>query len=771
MPRYAAAAGVRNSNGSTNDPQVAITDPFILIFAPSGQVASVPGPSGVAGSSHDFTGLYRNWWNTFSQTPLAWHRNEIVMSMRNTPSTVGTDWGFAWQPYGQDAGARVNDINYNYASNVNMSEDAMFDGHNWKIVLWSVGGDRNLWAFKRMTGGGVFYTGTFSSAYQVLACYGLYTGLDPVRTGDQGGAGAPFGWRPRSGIVGTPPHDVISSPSFESAIGNLVNAGGIRNQITNISALSYGINDMLEHQGTVYVAMQHSLIGLRFGSKGQYIYSEALFNDSGTGALPTLPKASTYSSRLTKALTGGSKPRSLATKDNEVFMLDNDGKVHVVKPNTIQQVADLSQLGTPWSSGVFGGAISAEIDAYVGTGFRRHLLVNFNGQLHAFLNFQSNFRKAKGVVDASVNTGRGILWATSFDGRNWTDFSEHLPASGFHSPSGGGVTAGEGGVQVTNWRSFTSPYLFSGFTGQGAIPIPGASGDDFPENYGNVGIGAADKTINVEPAQPSGFRQLDIPLWSSGNLIDPLNTSFNALNVPLAVGSISGHLFPTFIKYPAGFGFQHPTSGGPLPEAQGGIFKPSGVGPSGYDYTGCRNYHISGFVDHQSRKLKLCFSEDFVDGGALTFELNRASGWNRTNYIPNSKQLNGYVPIMLYDPEVIIPSGGVLDPNPVIDEVDKTLTLKYKLYDWPFWDDVDVISEYSLDYGQSWSFIRRQKQLSTGTLQTDPSGVNGVEHSLVWRYSDPADSPHPLSKNVWQPHVQLRLRAVDPNFDPQGGFV
>jgi hypothetical protein len=760
MSRYAASAGIRDIQADSNDPKIAKQFPFLLIFGPSGQAATVPPPSGLAGSVHEFASEFQGWEHTYDHTALAWTKNEIVTSFRNTQGTVGTDWGFAWQPYGQYQGALKNDTNYDFEANVSLSDALMFDGFNWKIILPPLGSDKQMWSFKRATGGGAFWTGMHVSNFETPANYGLYDGNDPIRTGDKGGDSAPSGWRPLSGLLGKSPVDANYSAMHDADFDASVELGGVRSVESNVVGESTVLNDIEEFQGDIYYVTQHGMVGLRFGGKGQFIWSDKLFNDD---RISTTTDAANYTSRLTKNFTGGSKSRSLTSHKGELFMLSNDGKVHAVTPHSLQQVADLSQLGTPWSSGIVGGVMdrvpAVAEGPFEGNPFRRCFITSFNNQLHAFLNFQTNFRMVKGVLDAAVTTGRGIFWATSFDGRNWADRSDSLPASGIVSPSGGAVTAGNVPAQVTNWISTITPYKFSGFTGAGVTPTPEASGQ-FPLAYGTVGIGGLDTASSVFPAQPSGYRQLDLPLWNSGIMVDANNTSFDQLHVPLEFGTISGFLFPTFVRYPAGFGQQFTASGDPF------LFLPSGVGPSGYDYTGCNNYHISGFVDTQKDVLKLSFSEDFEDGGALTFELNKASGWNRSNYLPFSKQLNGYVPIMLYDPEVIIPSGGVLDPNPSVDEVNKTLTLKYRLYDWPFWDKVDVISEYSLDYGRSWVFLRRQKELSTGSPDSDPSGVIGTEHTLVWNWAQ--DDPHPISKNVWQPHVQIRLRAVDPDFNPSG---
>jgi hypothetical protein len=151
------------------------------------------------------------------------------------------------------------------------------------------------------------------------------------------------------------------------------------------------------------------------------------------------------------------------------------------------------------------------------------------------------------------------------------------------------------------------------------------------------------------------------------------------------------------------------------------------------------------------------FSDDYEDGGALYYEINKASGWSLKNNVTECKQLNGFVPIDLYDPEIIIPSGDIFRPNPRIDEANEQIIIDYKIYDWPFFGNVDVLAEYSLD-GQAWNAITTQKNISTGNIATDPSGIVGVDNQLVWNYTQ---GQNKLSKNVYYPNIQIRMRAVD----------
>jgi len=771
MSRYFAAAGIGRIGTGGNDPKVAEESPRLVIIGPSGNLTSVLLPSGVASRDPSDADTLFAGENSFSHVALAWFRGEILTSFRDSLAALNDDYSFAWrtvpQPLsGGTAIPKVNDTSYLFEDGVNMTNRVMFDGYNWKQPIWRLGSNNQMWSYKRHTGGGIFWTGFRRSAWEVPGNYGLYDGKDPVFTGDKGGTVPPSGWRHLPGALGRAPHDVNYSAMLDEFSPSTSDFAGMHNQQSKINE-STVINDIIEHNGTTYFVTQHGMVGLRFGAKGQFIWSEKLFTD--TQVSDTNETAGYVDgTRITINSAGGSAGRVFAKHAGDLYMLSNTGFVHLVKPDTLIQVADLRTLGTPWSSGVIGGAMSRTGDSpYPGIGtIRRPYLASFNKQLHAFLAFSSKFRVEKGSSDSL--TGRGVLWATSFDGLNWTDQSVNLPASGIISPSGGHLVTGRSVSDETGrWLERINPYRFSGLTGPDVTPALLPSGA-FPDPYFSTPIGGANFTSgppqnDVLPAQPSGFRQTNIPVWTSGNMIDPLNTSFDQLDVPLERGAISGFLFPTFIQYPEGFGFQA-VSGGPLASGTpGALLLPSGVGPSGYDYTGVDSMHVSGFVDKDDQRLKLYFTND-NQGGTLFFELDQASGWHQKNYTPYSKQLNSLVPIMMYDPEVVIPSGGVLDPNPSVNEVTKTVTLKYKIHDWPFFDAVDVLSEYSLDYGESWSFIKRQKGLSTGSLETDPSGVFGTDQILEWKWTE---GKHPLSKSVWYPHVQLRLRAIDPDYNPK----
>lgn len=726
MGRYYAAQGIRHIQPTVVGGPFIERFPFLVIFGPSGNAVQVHGPSGFSGRKPEDSHELHAYEDTFNHAALAWYKNEILTCYREDNQTIDQVWGYAWQPYGQPSGdgAFINTATFIPETSADFTDDVVRDGFNWKMALERPGGNHTeKYAFKRV-GGSIHWVFSYGDGEQIAQ--GLYKGKNSVFITKGTGSGH----HPQGGILGS--MNNANAEVFRA--GLLGRAGGLDQQAgieyeRSLAGNSNNFCDMIYHKGTMYIAKQYAIVGITLGGKGNFIIHDADADDTLLSTASQTSDTLDYTSRKTSNNFGGSLSRSFAEHRGRLYMLSNDGKIHEVNPGGLEQVADLTTLGTPWSSGVVGGALLETPSASTWPGVVdefRCKLFSFNDQLHAFLNFKTSFRIAK--ASDSSNFGKGILWATSFDAANWTDFSQGLPASGIIPSSG---------QPIGQWLAETNPYILSGRTGGDALPYPSGLIN------GSIGGPLVAGESNF-PAQPSGFRQNGVlPFWSSGNLVDPEGTAFNQLQIPLEYGSISGYLFPTWVQYPQGFGFQN------------NIFGPSGVGPSGYDYTGCKNYHISAEVDPINKKVNIIFTEDFDEGGTLYFELNESSGFIQKNYLPQSKQLNSLVSIDLYDPEIIIPSGDLLNPNPRIDFVNNNVHLKYNIHDWGFWSNVDVISEYSTD-GQTWNFIGKSRNKNTGSLETDPSGVLGTEHELIWQYTK---GPNPLNKNAFYGNVQMRLRA------------
>ena len=814
--RYFAAAGIRHREAGSDWP-------FIVIFGPSGQAVQVPYPKGYINDTQ-FTPLINEriptnsatdgsnnfgagfadglaaYEMTYSHVALAWFKNHIATSFIDVASD-GRNIGYAFQPYKQPASG-----NYKYHPNVpllsndgqhrpqiNSNEDAggngnfdpfsnidqqsrvMADGFWWtQPFLYNANGFRSQFGFYRMPGGGMFWSYKVNEAetYQ----YGLWQAKFPLlkfvselssvspNIAEQGS-----GW---IGDQGINEPNFIAAPTFNGHFGG--SPGGVDNYVgckiggnQQMTNLSTNVHDMVFHKGHMWITTQYNLFCVSPGGTMQMIEDErATENHAGGINDKTTPaNIDNYTARREGDAFGGPSSRSLVSYNGDLYMLNNKGKFFLVRPGGIREIADLTEMGTFAASGIFGGALGnnpISASAWAGSSFYRCKVVSFGGQLHAFLNFTSTFNVAKAENADSPGTGRGIVWATSTDGVEWFDRSSLLPGSGINPPSGG----------LTSWLGRISPYRFSGSPGKvfpsGSL-LDGNNTLDYPDQAGMAGPSGFNQqgTLDFWASGVGALDTFDVNVGTSGVILDDAGTPYNLLRVPLNFDRRNRELYPTFVTYPADYGFINQASGRvagvPLASGSGGIYAPSGVGASGWDYTGCRNYHVSAFVDEIDNTLKVCFTEDFADGGALIYELNTASGWRLINHVRDCRQLNGLVPIDLYDPEVVISSGTQAKPNPSHDPVARTVTIDYEVFDWPFWRNIDVEVQYSIDDGQTWEDIGTIKNISTGSFATDPSGVLGTQHSYVWKYTD-TTRPRPLSQSVLYDNVQVRMRGKDTTF-------
>lgn len=819
--RYFAAGGIR-------DRAEAEGFPFAVIFGPSGQAVQVPYPKGYVDdnqftpalneripttTTQDGSNVFgagfaeglAGYEHTFSHVQVEWFKNHLLNSFIDG-ATQGRCIGYAFQPYRQPVSGffrypsgvnlltdgagnpiagfgqpRINSFpdlggngNFNPTQNTELIQQVVMDGFYWMMPFYfNPTSFRHLFGFRRIPGG-FFYARKVPEAETYL--YGLWEAKFPhigffseLYSGEFD-AQAGSGFRGLDQNLTTPNHTF--DPRYTAGMGTVpggvdqyfgVKMGG--NQ--NMTGLGTNVIDIEVHKGNVWVATQYSLMCVTPGGRMQVINDERC-QDLFAGGITTRTEPSEiedYQSRQQQNSFGGPLSRSLASHQGELYMLTNAGKLFICRPGGLRELADLTELGTFSSSGVFGGSMNdmpTSIESWGGSSAYRCKLVSFNGELHAFLNFRSNFNVAKHDNPDNPGFGRGVLWATSQDAVNWTDFSTSLPASGIVKPSG----------NQGDWELQIAPYRFSGTPGR--VFPSGELGDgnntlDYPDPAGMAG--------------PSGFHQEGVlDFWASGVgaidtfgnsvgtsgvILDDEGTSYDQLRVPLTRGRTIRYLYPTSVINPAGFGFINAASGRvagvPLASGSGGVYEPSGVGASGLDYTGCRNYHVSAFVDEVNNTLKVSFSEDYNDGGALVYELNSSSGWRLINHVRDSKQLNGLVPIDMYDPEIVIPSGTQTRPNPSHDPVNKTMTIDYEVYDWPFWRTVDIEVEYSIDDGLNWKRIGTIEGVSTGSQATDPSGVQGNSGTFVWEYSDHTRT-FPLSPSMFYPSVQVRMRGKDTNF-------
>lgn len=731
MARYIASQGIGDSIGRSAAKRGYDDYPFIVIMGPSGQFGQIHGPSGSATNVPTNSKTFQAYEQGGNHKCLAFYKNEILYSMRWDIGTLDANIGYAWMPYGALPGIRINPnatvINGENGAAYKQPKYVMMDGYWHKIALpeqtdWYKG----QFSFLKIPGG-LFWV----YPYREILTYGFYKGDDPHFQS----TGSTSGWVTKSYPQFSRPYQPGASALDTNQFDGMVATWsvGLGNDAT------YQPCDMIYYKGCIYIAFTRKVVGIVPGTKGGYVHCNVI---DDTGAQTYVPgiagfqATDSYTVRASLGQFGGSQSRCFAVHNGDLYMLQADGKILEVRPGGIRQVADLTTMGTPWASGIVGGACrEANQTSWGGENVRRPYMASFNGQLHAFLNFSTNFRVVKGTD--RVAQGHGLLWATSFDAQNWTDQSPNLPCSGIIPTSG----------TVPNWLSSIRPYRISGYNAYNRAI------------YNQWQAIASGKALKFTMCKPSGFRQAKkIPfIANSGTMLDPVGTPYNNLHCPLSRGAISGFLFPTIVHQPSSYRTVTGISGAKS-------FQPQGVGASGYDYTGCHYWHTSGFVDDQDGKLKLLFSEDyhgsataaFTWGSSLVYELDKASGWRRVNYLAKSNQLNGFVPIDLYDPEILIPSGDIYNPNPRINEVDHTVSIDYHAYDWPYWSLVTTRLEYSIDAGQTWNYAGGQRNVSTGTKQTDPSGtIGGGKHTIVWNYLN-----H-LSHDIDYPSVQLRIRAQE----------
>lgn len=760
MGKFFVAQGIGYLGKPTagNNPKAYQKWPFVVLMGPSGNLSQLEPPSGFSGKvpSDGEISTWHNYEGTLSHCAIAWKRNHLIGVWSKSLSDANSVRAFAWTPQRQQ-GTKINGDGPNFDDNTNFDHVVIEDGTYWSI--WNTLFNRRDMVGLLPINDAILW---FKRHDDVATHWGLYKAdvANKIQSG-------PSHWFPRPGNYGNPGNTKDDGwsrlPGASRTDSTAQIQAGVDFRLPGLyspSDLSHNICEIVRHGDTFYIIGQYYVVGVGLGNKGCFIH-----NDFGDDSFVGVGAINTYTQRNDPGAIGA-RMRSATIHNNNVFMLDNGGRVFEIRHGGIIQKADLTTLGTPWSSGITGGALQKtdNITDWDGADAYRPLLRSFNGQLHAFLNFRTTFRIAQGK--GSLNnetTGAGICWFTSFDGSNWQDRSEMLPTSGIQTPSGNNVL-------LSTWLSEIIPYRHSAFmdtnypSGYGPkAPKTNHLGQSAPMTQGSLG-------------EPSGFKQSTfIPFWSSGTYIEPTGKPFNQLNEPLEYGPLSGYLFPTFVAYPSGYAFVSPITGDYLPQASGGVWRPirggstkALQGASGYDYTGCSNYHVAGFVDNDDENnalLRLCFSRSFVGGAqggkqvpSIFFDLTKTSGFIQRNEAWNAGQLSSYVPIDLYNPEVIISSGHILDSY--IDTTNKMVKVKFKLIDWHFWEPADIHVQYSINNGVSWADATTSgatSNLSTGTSLTDPSGMgisSTQNHEIYWLYSND------LSKNEFYPDVRLRIRAL-----------
>lgn len=808
MSRYSILQGVGRQNRPTLDdingvpqnwPEMWRKWPHLVIQGPSGQLAILPSPSGI-GFENFNTGIretekgiaseYHAYPNIMCHKPIAFKHNHIIHWWKRTLDSVDTNPGWRWHPY--ENALHINGNGPQFDTNNDYDDYVIFDGNNNTLHMFA--SDRKEMGYGLPTQDGVLWS-VSKTLSSIVYRYGNWTGQLPYVVQVSG-----LHYFPGKRMFGNPGEN---DEKFFFPDGRVPGVGagvqgGIDYRIAQTSDPDdqmHGICDVIEHEGSIYYCTQQSVWANRIGMKGSFIYSAYYHNRQDEwGGGSTFGLANVDVTRGTQAEFDDPQMRVFAKHRGNLFMLQNNGKVFSVTPHAISKLADLKTdiTGSVFGSGIKGGSLQetpqvADGSFSVPRAFRP-FMTSFNNQLHAFLTYEmvnSTFETRTGtaVAKSSFSSSvQGVAWFTSHDGTNWSDRTSMLAnasQSGIITPSGNNT-------QIATWKQTTAPFVHSALQNTN---YPSGYGDSSPTSTGPELKPSGYRQATGRPTESSSRHQNDVdsglvfggdtdrlPIWTSGNMLDDAGTSFDQLKIKLDKGTISGFLYPTIVNYPSGYDYVDPSqldgSTVPtdlLPEESGGFWGPFKQGAKGWDFTGVRGRHVTGYVDETDEKtnnhvLKLCFSDNPKQSTSSDqvashfFELNKSSGWKQVNYVHwGGAFCGGYSPVDIHDPEVIIPSGSIDDPNPKPDLEKQWLKVKFRVIDFGFWDNVSMKFQYTTDDGINWKdgtiASGNLSPLSTSNKQTDPSGLIGGSHEIWWNYGKD------IGRNRYFPSVRIRLRA------------
>lgn len=824
---------VGNPGRSQNWPEMWRKWPHLVAQGPSGQLAILPPFSG-AGSDAFSTGKlateggaafrYYAYEDLVNHNSVAWKHNSCLHWWRFALDSARSDIGQRWHPYQWEV-IHKNASGPIFDNNNNFNLFVIEDGNNNTLHIFE-GGFVGNGTPGVVHGDGIYWQ--LPGGTQPTNKYGNWTGQLPFEVA----SGHKF---PGMRMFGNPGDFEDSHWNFPAQQGAGGLSEGLQAWVSYIAGTAdprdqtFNICDMIEFEGSIWQCNQTMVWANRIGTKGSFIYADFWdVRQDEFGGSAVQGTANVDINRGTQNKFAGPKAKKFAKHhfdgENRLYMLQNDGKVFDVQPGGIRLLADLTKdiVNSPFGSGIQGGSLQVTPIIAAGQWPRprtfRPFLISFNNQLHAFLNYKTSssiFATRTGTPVGKDSDGfgnvEGVAWFTSFDGKNWQDRTDqfaNVSQSGIITPSGNIV-------KKATWTAITAPYIYSAFQNAN---FPSGYGPrlGYPDSDSKFGTEASQITGNTAPEnrgtdadnnlKPSGFRQATgepketasrhqddvaaapdghggdtdrLPIWTSGNLQDTPGTPFNLLQIKLDMGTVSGWLYPTIVDYPSGFDFIDPVEffnktikpTNLLPEVSGGVWGPFGQGARGWDFTGVRGKHITGYIDEadeqtNSHELKLCFSDnppqtnDLRDNQVAShfFTLNKASGWRQVNYVHwGGAFCGGYQAIDLHDPEVIIPSGSIDDPNPFIDPINERMRIRYKVLDFGFWDTVQMKFQYTTDEGLNWrdATISGSLLTTTGTKQIDPSGIGTGRgfSEIFWLY------PDDIGRNVFFPTVRIRMRA------------
>lgn len=797
--RYAILQGVgfpdRPTHSSQNWPEMWRKWPHLVIQGPSGQLAILPAVSGLGttggGTGHANTQLgvaasQHNYVGLMNHKAISFKHNSIVHFWLSNLA-AGTDPGFLWHPYNN--AVHLNQGGPNFDTNNSLDDYLIFDGFHHTLHIF--GNDNK----EAGCGGisvqdGVLWART-SDVNGATYMYGNWTGELPFVA-----QASPLHYFPAPRMFGNPGEqdEKFFFPDGRNSLSTRTIQGGVDYryaQTSNPQDQVQGICDIAEHEGSIYYCSQQAVWANRIGMKGSFIYAGYFHNrqdEWGGDSVVGLSQVDT--TRGSQAQFNDPQMRVFAKHNGSLYMLQNDGKMFTVDPHGITQIANLATdiTNSPYGSGIKGGSLqevpNAPTRPTTPRAFRP-FLISFNRQLHAFLTYEMTNtvmqqRTGTAVAKSSFSSSvQGIGWFTSYDGANWSDRTPNLAnasQSGIITPSGNNQS-------VVSWRNTTAPFIHSALqnthypSGYGAS-APSATGPELkPSGFRQATGQPTEASSRHLGGFASGWGDTDrLPIWNSGMFLDTPGTAFNNLGARMDKGTVSGFLYPTIVNYPSGYAYINgnqlngttvPTN--LLPAVSGGVWGPFRQGATGWDFTGVRGRHVTGYINDADDKtnnntLVLCFSDNpnNLDNenqvASHFFELNKSSGWHQMNYVHwGGAFCGGYQRADIYDPEVIIPSGSFADPNPLVDMERGWLKIKFNVIDFGFWDNVSMKFSYTTDEGINWKdgtiASGSMGPLSTSTKQADPSGLIGGSHTIWWDYKSD------IGGNEFHPLVRIRLRA------------
>lgn len=432
-------------------------------------------------------------------------------------------------------------------------------------------------------------------------------------------------------------------------------------------------------------------------------------------------------------------------KDKLLF-LQPDGKLLKEEKGMIKQQADISSFidgnrGSGLISGNLGNGKSPSTYKCYG--------VRLGNTLHVFLNYYLG----GSAIDGDVRGG--VIWATSDDLVNFTDKTDSIPQSGVVAPSG---------MDYLNYISTISPYRFSGYNNFNGV----TSGNQPAKTLGGD---------SATPCRPSGWMQKNeiTSVWNSGTFIDnDYSKSPDKWDVPMSYDVQTQFLTPTNIILPIGFCGKDGVGATP---AGKNYMEPYGVAHSGLAWNGVCPYHIFGYKDQTEEKVHLFFTEgtlynnyegdegssdvtaDNAPNQTLYYTLDSDNNWTFMNQFL-SKRIGWVEPTDVNEPSIILPSGSPKHREfPYEDRTQGVVYQPFRVFDYPFFRNVDIEAKYSTDYGATWydatphSTLCDYQDLDTGSISVDPSGVIGKKYMFVWDYLEdiPQHEKHPF--------VKLKIRA------------